>query len=275
MSLLKGIDVSGSNGIVDWDKAKDAGLDFAIIRCGFGDDIQSQDDVQFLRNVGECERLGIPWGIYLYSYAMNAAGIVSEISHVLRLLAGKKPAYPVFIDMEDADGYKEKHGGVPSKQFITDMIKGFCSAVEKAGYKPGWYCNKDWYNNHLYPKQLSQWPFWFARPGVDSPDLTCQIWQSQFGELGGTWPGVNVSCDLDISYIDYSRKEGTDMKTIVTYFGDGDIPGAILVAQKNHCPLMLKSDFDSSGIKADQAIQIGGKPGTDRFDSFKEAANLV
>lgn len=68
---------------------------------------------------------------------------------------------------------------------------------------------------------------------------------------------------------------GDNMKTIVTYAGDSDVFSAIIVAQKKHCPLMLKADFDVSGINADDVIQIGGKPGSDRFSTFKDAASLL
>lgn len=68
---------------------------------------------------------------------------------------------------------------------------------------------------------------------------------------------------------------GNNMETLVTYVGDADIFGAIIVAQRKHCPLMLKADFDASGINADNVIQIGGKPGSDRFSTFKDAASLL
>ena len=96
--MKKGIDVSKHNGTIDWEKAK-SGLDFAMLRIGFGGDISSQDDVQFNRNVSECERLGIPWGGYLYSYALNTSQAQSEAKHAIRLLKGKTPTYPIFIDM--------------------------------------------------------------------------------------------------------------------------------------------------------------------------------
>ena len=119
-----GIDVSKHNGKVDWPTAKAAGLNFAMIRCGYGSDMASQDDQQWERNVKECDRLGIPWGAYLYSYALNANDAKSELQHALRLLKGKKPTYPVFIDMEDADGYKANHGGTPSKSTNTAISSG-------------------------------------------------------------------------------------------------------------------------------------------------------
>ena len=74
----KGIDVSEHNGIIDWAQVKASGIDFAIIRCGYGMDQTDQDDKQWLRNVTECERLGIPYGVYIYSYATNTDRAKSE-----------------------------------------------------------------------------------------------------------------------------------------------------------------------------------------------------
>lgn len=90
----KGIDVSEHNKNIDWEKVKAAGIDYAIIRCGYGSDIQNQDDKQWQRNVSECERLGIPYGVYIYSYAKNIEMAASEAQHVLRLISGHKLSYP-------------------------------------------------------------------------------------------------------------------------------------------------------------------------------------
>ena len=62
-----GIDVSQYQGVIDWEKVK-GHIDFAIIRCGYGQDIEGQDDRMFKRNADECTRLNIPFGVYLYSY---------------------------------------------------------------------------------------------------------------------------------------------------------------------------------------------------------------
>lgn len=204
---MQGIDVSKHNGTVDWEKAKSAGLAFAVIRCGFGSDIQSQDDEQFARNVQECDRLGIPWGAYLYSYALDLEEAKSELAHMLRLLRGKKPQFPVYLDMEDADGYKAKHG-MPSRRMLTDIIKTVCGGLRSAGFLSGYYVNLDWYNNRIYPDDLRGYEFWYARPGVEKPDLECGLWQSAFPETGGAWPGANLpggGCDMDVGFRDYPR----------------------------------------------------------------------
>lgn len=72
------------------------------------------------------------------------------------------------------------------------------------------------------------------------------------------------------------KKEVYDMKKLVVYYGDADLFGAVMVAQKNRCPLMKLSDYQASGLKVEQVIQIGGKAeDKDRFATFKNAAKLV
>ena len=95
---LKVIDVSEHQGRIDWNKAKN-NIDGAIIRCGYGDDIMSQDDKQYANNLSECERLKIPHGVYLYSYAVNDTQAESELAHILRLIKGHKFEYPIFLEM--------------------------------------------------------------------------------------------------------------------------------------------------------------------------------
>ena len=100
-AVKKGIDVSQHQGKIDWEMVKISGIDFAVIRCGYGMDQTDQDDDQWLRNVSECERLGIPYGVYLYSYADTVEKAKSEADHVIRLIKDKKLSYPVYYDLED------------------------------------------------------------------------------------------------------------------------------------------------------------------------------
>lgn len=202
---IRGIDVSRHNGTVDWAKVKAAGARFALIRAGWGGDIASQDDPTFEANVAGCEAEGLDWGAYLYSYAMSAADAESEADHILRLLKGKKPTYPIIIDMEDADGWKAARGG-NKPQMNTDIIKIFCQRLEEAGYYAMWYANRDWCRNYIYTDQLAAYDFWYARPGVAAPDRACGIWQDGIGSTNSSWPGANNSsghCDTNIAYKDY------------------------------------------------------------------------
>ncbi|MDP4121324.1 MAG: glycoside hydrolase family 25 protein, partial [Bacillota bacterium] len=177
MAQYKGIDVSASNGVVDWNAVKATGVKFAMLRLGFGSDMTSQDDSQFARNVSECERLGIDWGAYLYSYALNPTDAQSEAKHALRLLKGKKPTLPIAFDMEDADGYKHKHG-MPSNAAIVDICNTFLSALTKSGYYVALYASLSWLDNQLNSSVLASYDKWVAQW-----NSTCQythgfgIWQ--------------------------------------------------------------------------------------------------
>lgn len=131
---VKMIDVSVHNGVIDWDKVKASGIGGVLMRCGYGSDIESQDDKMFKRNADECSRLGIPFGVYLYSYAKNTDMAKSEADHALRLVKGYKLSYPLYIDVEEAS-----QSGI-----AKDVVKVFCEAVKAAGYMPGVYANENW-----------------------------------------------------------------------------------------------------------------------------------
>ena len=159
----KGVDISSVNGEVDIQKIKDAGYDFVMIRCGFGSDIKSQDDSQFENNVRKCEKIGMPWGTYLYSYALNTDEAKSEAEHVIRLLKNKKPSFPVAFDMEDADGYKSKNG-MPSNSKLIAICKTFLSRIKSAGYYPMLYASLSWLNNQLNDSELlNNYDIWVAQ----------------------------------------------------------------------------------------------------------------
>ena len=81
MKKLKGVDVSEWQGQIDWDAVKKDEIDFAILRCGYGMNLEEQDDIWFKRNALECERVGMPYGVYLYSYADTVEKAASEVKN--------------------------------------------------------------------------------------------------------------------------------------------------------------------------------------------------
>lgn len=160
--MLKGIDVSDNNGKIDWQAVKNSGIDFAILRVGFGNDDTSQDDKRFFENANACDALGIPWGAYIYSYAMNTAEAESEAAHCMRLLNGRKPLYPVCLDMEDADGYKKNRGGLTGEQMIK-ICDTFLSSMEEKGYYVALYSSVSWLAGILDDRRLDRYDKWVAQ----------------------------------------------------------------------------------------------------------------
>ena len=175
------IDVSSNNGQLDWDTIKSS-IDGVIIRIGYGSDIESQDDSQAIRNMQECERLGIPYGVYIYSYCLNIEEVRSEAAHILRMIQGFNPVLGVWFDMEDADGYKRNHGLVPEQngELLTDFCIEFMQIVKDAGYKTGVYANYSYFINVLNDDRLMSFEGfnrWLAHWGIDEPSMDCLLWQ--------------------------------------------------------------------------------------------------
>ena len=181
--MLKLIDVSEHQGKINWEKVKPQ-IDGAILRCGYGMDIEKQDDAYFKRNADECTRLGIPFGVYLYSYADNNEKAKSEAAHVLRLIKDYKLSYPVYLDLEE-DGTQK--GAVERANIFGDII-------EKAGYWCGVYANLNWWNNYL--KGLERFTKWVAQYNktCDYKGVHLDIWQySSKGKVDGIGGNVDMN----------------------------------------------------------------------------------
>ena len=198
---VKMIDVSVHNGVIDWDKVKASGIGGVLMRCGYGSDIESQDDKMFKRNADECSRLGIPFGVYLYSYAKNTDMAKSEADHALRLVKGYKLSYPLYIDVEEAS-----QSGI-----AKDVVKVFCEAVKAAGYMPGVYANENWWNNYLvgvdsYTKWVAKYGVNNGQPGNKPNVSNFDIWQYT---SKGSCDGIGSSgLDMNICYRDFPAELG-------------------------------------------------------------------
>lgn len=197
---MKIIDVSTFQGVIDWNKVKDEGeLYGAILRAGYG---KGNIDAQFVRNATECNRLGIPIGVYWFSYALNAADATEEAKYCLSAIQNFKIELPVCFDFEyDSESYMKKKGVTPKRDLNTAIVKAFCQVVEKAGYYSMVYANNDFLSYHFadlsaYDLWLAQWP---KTVNLSKPPRKCGIWQ--WGS--STVPGISGTVDTNESYRDY------------------------------------------------------------------------
>lgn len=227
------IDVSGHDGLIDWDSAKEH-IEGVIIRIGYGNDYAYQDDKQAVQNMDECERLGIPYGVYIYSYAMTMQETESEISHTLRMLKGRNPVRGVWFDMEDADEYKKKHGmdvySEEDRTLLTDICIRFIEEMHSRGYITGVYANYDYYKNVLDTNRLSMtegFNMWLAHWDVEEPDMDCMMWQ--FGayrigdhEFDGNIYYADYSSPYKDAYIETSAQAGRKVNVIYQAQIDGN-----------------------------------------------------
>lgn len=227
------IDVSGHDGLIDWDSAKEH-IEGVIIRIGYGNDYAYQDDKQAVQNMDECERLGIPYGVYIYSYAMTMQETESEISHTLRMLKGRNPVRGVWFDMEDADEYKKNHGmdvySEEDRTLLTDICIRFIEEMHSRGYITGVYANYDYYKNVLDTNRLYMtegFNMWLAHWDVEEPGMDCMMWQ--FGayrigdhEFDGNIYYADYSSPYKDAYIETSAQAGRKVNVIYQAQIDGD-----------------------------------------------------
>ncbi len=198
--MSKGIDVSAHQGNINWDAVKASGIDFAIIRISYG---QNSVDSKAIRNIEECIRVGMPFGVYTYSYALNINNAINEANLVIKTLAPYKDKvkFPVIIDMEDADGYKRKHG-MPSNDVLVSICKKECLMFEEAGYYAAIYASKSWFDTKLNSSRLNRFDKWIAwwNKGASFDKNIYGLWQYT---SSGSVNGISGNVDMNEAYKDY------------------------------------------------------------------------
>ncbi|NLD87840.1 MAG: hypothetical protein GX633_06235 [Clostridiales bacterium] len=193
-----GIDVSKWNGEIDWDKVKNAGVEFAIIRAGYRGSVSGSlvQDPRFEENMRGAQAAGIPTGVYFFTQAVNEVEAVEEASMVLELLRKYKVEFPVFIDTEGAGGNGRADG--LDVETRTLVCEAFCRTIENAGYTAGVYGSRNWYNNRLETKRLDNYFIWLAEY------RSVPLYQGYYGmwqyTSKGKIDGINGNVDLNIYY---------------------------------------------------------------------------
>lgn len=221
---IRGIDVSEHNGVIDWEKVKASGIRFAMLRGGYGQTL----DKQFKRNASECNRLGIPCGVYWFSYALEAYGAEREAARCLEAIQPYQIDYPIAFDLEyDSVKYAQNKGVYIGMELASDMARVFCRAIQGSGYTAINYANPDYLNRYFDEQVKTEFPVWLAQwpsgtPNLEKPPRTCEIWQ--YSEKG-TIPGIKGSVDLDICYGIYPKQKKEEEEDNMKYYKSiSDIP---------------------------------------------------
>lgn len=202
-AITMGIDVSTWQGNVDWDKIKAAGVDFVMIRIGYGKGRYGSKsctlDDRFESYVAGANEAGIPIGVYFYSYATSEKEALKEAEFTIKKLQSIPVNFPVAYDVEDAYILNKT-----TKKLRTSMIKTYCDTIATAGYYPMYYSNQNWYNNYLDAEQLEDYDFWYARYTNKEPDIEeypYTIWQAtSMQKIDGI---TENTVDIDFLYKDY------------------------------------------------------------------------
>ncbi len=191
-----GIDVSGWQGDIDFQAVKDAGVEFVFIRVGSTKGINAEYfvDSKFKRNIEGFNEVGIPVGIYFYSYANSEESAINDAKWVIEQLEGYKVDLPVAYDWENWSFYNNFHQSFYS---TTRNAKAFLDTLNEAGYdgllySSASYLKKVWYD--------TSYPVWMAHY-TDHSDYDGEYKYWQFCSNGKV-PGINGFVDMNIMYID-------------------------------------------------------------------------
>ena len=198
----RGIDVSKYQGDINFKKIKDAGVQFSIIRIGYGQ-YESQKDEKFEANYEGFKGVGIPVGVYLYSYALSVSDAKKEANTVLKWLNGRELNLPVYYDIEDKTQVNL------GKNTLTSMCEAFCDEIEKAGYWAGIYANKYFFTTYLdYEKLQDKYTIWVAQYNdTNTYRGRYDMWQYT---SSGKVNGISGNVDMDILYRDIFDNRGDE-----------------------------------------------------------------
>lgn len=198
-SGVLGIDVSTWNGNIDWNKVKNSGVSYVIIRTGYRGSTQGSlvEDNKFRQNIKGATNAGLKVGVYFFSQAINEVEAVEEASMVLSQIKGYKLAYPVFIDVEPSGGRAD---GLSTGD-RTKVVNAFCQTIQNNGYKAGIYANKSWFTNKLNTSALSGYKIWLAQyNSTVTYKGRYDMWQySDKGKING----ISGNVDMNLSYLSY------------------------------------------------------------------------
>lgn len=188
---LKGIDVSGYQGDINFKKVKASGIDFVIVKAGYS----TSTVPTWETNYANAKNNGLKVGAYWYSYAGSIDQGIEEAKAFIKALKGKQLDFPVYLDLEERSQFDKGKG------FCTQLVEAFCGELVKAGYYAGVYCSTYWYTNFVEEKVREKYPAWIADyRGECYYTGTYGIWQYGVGKVDG----ISGDCDLDEGYVDYS-----------------------------------------------------------------------
>jgi len=195
----EGIDVSYAQGKIDWKAVKESGVDFAIIRAGYGNAnaYPNQVDTWFKYNMEESQKVGMNVGVYWYSYAKNVEGAYNEAESCYNLIKDYKLQYPVYFDIED------KSQMSLSTAQISAMVEAFCSRLQSKGVYVGIYSFANLLTTKIFDSVREKYDVWVAHVGnIKAPAYTGKYGMWQYSWTGKV-KGISYDVDLDHCYINY------------------------------------------------------------------------
>lgn len=198
--MIRGIDVSKWQGNINFQKVKDSGISFVIIRAGYGN-LTSQKDKCFEENYRKAKASGLDVGVYWYSYAMSVDEAKEEAKACLSVIKGKQFEYPVYFDLEEQKQFAK------GREFCDSIVNAFCGELEKNGYFAGLYISRSPLESFISESTAKRYALWVAEYSSK-----CRykgdygMWQYSSKEKVN---GIIGNCDMNYCYknypLDYSQ----------------------------------------------------------------------
>lgn len=198
----QGIDVSSFQGEIDWQRVKEDGIEFAIIRLGYrgyGTGRIMLDDY-YEANIQGALDAGLEVGVYFFSQAVSEEEAVEEAQVVLEHIRNYNLTYPIIYDAEEIPSDTARTDGLTVRQ-LTDNAIAFCEYIEAAGYPSMIYSNKRWLLTKLDLERLTDYDIWFAGY-INIPEYPYDFKMWQYTE-SGTVDGIEGNVDMNISFMEY------------------------------------------------------------------------
>ena len=278
------LDLSHYNKVTDWNTVKKA-VDGVILRVGYRGYGSGKivADRKFKEHAEACNKVGLPFGIYFMSQAINEAEAIEEAVYSVNMAKKYGATLPIFIDSEDGDGTaKVVRADGLSRRVRTDVVKAFCMRVYNLGYASGVYASESWFNNRLYYSELTDYFIWVAKYGDNTgvKDTTVRLKECDMHQYTskGKVNGVKNVVDLSEMYTDVmfsesdtvvETEEGYDMPTIkkgskgkavkiwqiiVGVKSDGDFGSKTEEATKE---FQKRNGLETDGIVGDKSWRAG------------------
>lgn len=196
----KGIDVSRCQGSINWPMV--SGIDFVLIKAGYGNDV-SQKDANFDVNVRGALSRTLQVGAYWFGYAVSISDAQKEADAFNQALSPYrgKLTFPIAYDYEyDSVRYfTQQIGRAPTNAEIDSFAQAFNDRMKSYGWFVNVYTNNDYYRSGKFTNSVKKYDVWLADYS-GGPDYPCYIQQT--GDSGSV-PGISGSVDTDISFRDY------------------------------------------------------------------------
>ncbi len=242
VKITKGIDVSEHQGVIDWAKVAKDGVQFAVLRAGYGREL-SQKDKQFERNYARAKAAGIKVGAYWYSYANSVEHGEQEAKTCLKVLEGKRFDLPIFFDQE----YEPEILKL-SNNARTNIILKFVQTIKAAGYECGLYSSTNFITTKLQADRLTAYPLWLAEYGSNL-HYAGKVWAWQYTSKGRV-NGIKGNVDCNHGYFAQPQTGNTDLLRK----GDRGDDVKLLQHRLNLVGGQLTED-GIWGVKTDQAVR--------------------